>query len=66
MNANQLAEHLHLDYTTVRHHTRILGENRLVVPTGEKYAITYFISPELDANYELFLEILEKLRKMEK
>jgi len=66
MNANQLADQLKLDYTTVRHHMRILEENRLVVVTGRKYAVTYFISPELEANYQIFVEILEKLRKTEK
>lgn len=57
MNANQLATHLSLDYTTVRHHLDVLLNNKLLVVRGERYGQTYSISPFLEINFDLFAEI---------
>jgi DNA-binding transcriptional ArsR family regulator len=61
MNANQLATRLGMDYKTVRHHLTVLLKNHLVVAVGERYGEMYFISPELELNYDEFLRIWEKI-----
>jgi DNA-binding transcriptional ArsR family regulator len=62
-NANQLANHLKMDYRTIRHHLRVLEKNRLITTAGEGYGITYFLSPALEENYALFEEILKRMWK---
>lgn len=61
--AAQLAERLHLDYTTVRYHLRILGENNVVSGAGKKYGETYALTQTMEFHWPLFLEILAKLAK---
>ncbi|MFW6111263.1 MAG: ArsR/SmtB family transcription factor [Thermoproteota archaeon] len=65
-NANQLANLLEMDYRTIRHHLKVLKENRLVTSVGEEYGVTYFLSSQLQDNYDLFEEILDKIWKKEK
>jgi len=65
-NANQLASDLKLDYKTIRHHLVVLGKNGLISSTGEGYGTTYFLSSELNENYELFEEIWKKIGKTKK
>jgi DNA-binding transcriptional ArsR family regulator len=65
-NANQLANSLEMDYRTIRHHLKILQKNRLITSAGDGYGITYFLSTELEENYGLFEEILNKLWKKQK
>jgi DNA-binding transcriptional ArsR family regulator len=60
-NAQQLTQALHLDYTTVRHHLRVLQQNRVVVTEGEKYGKLYFPSPEMEGNWSKLDEILKKI-----
>jgi DNA-binding transcriptional ArsR family regulator len=59
-NAQQLSEILDLDYTTVRHHLRVLEQNRLVLTEGEKYGKLYFLSSDMEAYWEKLEEILRK------
>jgi DNA-binding transcriptional ArsR family regulator len=57
-NAHQLAELLKMDYRTVRHHLRLLEQNRLVErPVGVAYASPYELSPDLLARFHLVEEI---------
>lgn len=63
MNINQLAKVIGFDYKAIQHHITVLEKNNLVVKEGEKYAITYFISPFLEANIITFNEIAVKLDK---
>ena len=63
MNANQLAQKLGHDYSTIKHHLDILVENKLVEPVGGKYGQLYFLSSSLQENYREFLEILDKIGK---
>lgn len=65
-NANQLANFLEMDYRTIRHHTKILEKNKLITSAGKGYGTTYFLSVELEENYDVFIEILNKLWKKQK
>jgi len=65
-NANQLSKMLELDYRTIRHHLKVLNKNKLITDTGERYGNTYFLSPKLDENYEIFEEIVNKIWKKQK
>jgi DNA-binding transcriptional ArsR family regulator len=40
-NANQLADALEYDYTTIRHHLDVLEENNVVASQGEDYGVVY-------------------------
>jgi len=64
-NANQLAAIVGKDYRTIRHHLSVLEKNRIITSAGEKYASTYFLSPEMEENYSLFEEILKKVQERE-
>ena len=64
-NANQLANLIGKDYRTIRHHLGVLEKNRIIVSAGEKYAATYFLSPEMEENYALFEEMLKKALERE-
>src|SRR4030042_1664228 len=62
-NVNQLAECLQLNYRTVKHHIDVLRENSLLTPSSSPgYGEVYFLSPELDQNYEVFRNIAGKLK----
>jgi DNA-binding transcriptional ArsR family regulator len=61
LNANQLANELGMDYKTVRHHLNVLKKNRLILEVGEGYGSMYFLSPELEQNYEEFVRIWERI-----
>jgi len=62
-NANQLANLLGVDYRTVRHHLEVLEKNRLITSVGEQYGKMYFLSNELEANFEVFEEIWNEIGK---
>jgi len=62
-NANQLANLLRVDYRTIRHHLEVLEKNGLIVSTGDKYGVTYFLSPEMEENYQLFEDIWNRIGK---
>jgi DNA-binding transcriptional ArsR family regulator len=65
-NANQLANKLKMDYRTIRHHLKVLEKNRVITSVGDRYGLTYFLSPETEENYELFEEIWKRFGKKEK
>jgi DNA-binding transcriptional ArsR family regulator len=50
-NAQQLSKDLKLDYTTVRHHLRVLEQNNLVVAEGAKYGRVYFVSETMESRW---------------
>jgi DNA-binding transcriptional ArsR family regulator len=62
-NANQLANQLGMDYRTIRHHLKVLEKNKMITTAGEGYGTTYFLSPVLEENYELFEDIVNKMWK---
>ena len=62
-NANQLANHLKLDYKTVRYHLEVLEKNRIITTVGDKYGAIYFLTQTMEDNYSLFEEIMNKIWK---
>ena len=62
-NANQLAEHLGLDYKTIRHHLEVLVEHRILIPQGKGYGRVYFVSDDIENNFEDFEEIWARIGK---
>ena len=65
-NAQQLSIALNLDYTTVRHHLKVLESNRLVLTAGDKYGRVYFVSDSMEAHWDKLLEIIQKNRHNQK
>ena len=64
MNANKLGIQLEVDYRTIRHHLDVLEKNGLITSMGERYGKMYFLSVELEENYDDFVEIWERIRKI--
>ncbi|MGD1054565.1 MAG: winged helix-turn-helix domain-containing protein [Nitrososphaerales archaeon] len=62
LNAQQLAEQLKLDYTTVRHHLSVLEKNGLLITEGEKYGKVYFVTEIMESHWANLEAILEKTR----
>lgn len=58
-NANQLADVLDLDYTTVRHHLDVLMENNVLDRSGDEYAAVYLFTDQVQTHWETVEEILE-------
>jgi DNA-binding transcriptional ArsR family regulator len=56
-NAQQLADGLGMDYTTIRHHLRILATNRLIQTAGDRYGQVYFLSSSLESRWPVFEQI---------
>jgi DNA-binding transcriptional ArsR family regulator len=63
MNANQIAANLGMDYKTVRHHLNVLVKNHMLISAGEGYGAMYFVSPELEQNYDEFTTIWAKINR---
>ena len=63
-NTNQISTNLNLNYKTVIHHLNVLIKNGLII-TEDKgiYGSTYFLTPLMEQIFQLFNEILEKIRK---
>jgi len=62
-NAQQLAQLLQLDYTTIRHHLGVLERNRLILTEGDRYGKLYFLSEVMEANWAKLEEIVSKTQK---
>jgi len=60
LNTNQISELLGLDYKVVERHLEILEKNNLVSKVGNRYSVTYFLSPLLESNLNLFDEVADK------
>lgn len=58
-NANRLAEHLDLDYTTVRHHLDVLRDHGLVKRTGDGYGTVYFPTDGTRKHWDIVEEIAD-------
>jgi len=62
-NAQQLSEALKLDYTTVRHHLKVLEQNRIVVTEGNSYGKLYFVSDSMEAHWQSLESIMARAGK---
>jgi len=62
-NAQRLSELLKLDYTTVRHHLKVLQENKIVVTEGDTYGKLYFVSESMEAHWGKLEEILKRSKR---
>ena len=60
-NLNQLATDLGFQYNLVQHHVGVLKRNSLVSAVGEHYGMTYFLSPWLEAHFEVFEAVTREL-----
>jgi DNA-binding transcriptional ArsR family regulator len=58
-NANQLAEELDLDYTTVRHHLDVMMENNVVRSTEDDYGAVYLFTDQVRSHWDVVEEILD-------
>ncbi len=59
-NSYQLAKELNLDYKTIRHHVKILEENKIIKSNGDSYSKLYFLTENMEQNYDIFEEIWMK------
>lgn len=57
-NANELAERLEYDYTTVRHHLSVLVENNVLKAAGSGYGDVYLFTDAVKSNWNIMQEIL--------
>jgi len=62
LNAQQLAEQLKLDYTTVRHHLSVLEKNRMLITEGDRYGKVYFVTETMESHWANLEDILQKTR----
>jgi DNA-binding transcriptional ArsR family regulator len=56
-NAQQLSIALGLDYTTVRHHLKVLQQNHLLESAGDRYGQVYFVAAPLESRWSAVEEI---------
>ena len=62
-NTNQIAEELNLDYKTVKHHLKVLEENRLITSEGNGYGKVNFLSQSFERDFNSFLEIWNHVKQ---
>ena len=63
-NANQISTNLNLNYKTVIHHLNVLIKNGLIITEDKEiYGSIYFLTPLMEQNFQLFKEMLDKIRK---
>ena len=60
-NANQLAEALELDYTTVRYHLDVLIDDNVLKRTGGGYGDVYLPTDQAKHNWETVMEITRQV-----
>lgn len=60
-NANQLAEDLDLDYTTIRHHLDVLMDNGMVRKSGGDYGAVYLTTDQVEHHWETVETIIERV-----
>ena len=63
-NAHQISTNLNLNYKTVIHHLNVLIKNGLIITEDKEiYGSIYFLTPLMEQNFQLFKEMLDKIRK---
>ncbi len=53
-NAQQLALALGMDYSTIRHHLKVLQQNRLVESSGDHYGQVYSVTAVVEERWAEF------------
>jgi predicted transcriptional regulator len=61
-NLNQLSKEMDMQYNLVQHHVGVLKRNSLVSSVGEHYGMTYFLSPFLEAHFDVFEAVARDLK----
>ncbi len=59
-NAQQLSTALGIDYTTARHHLKILLENHLIETSGDHYGQVYTVAPVVEARWNEIEQIVAR------
>ena len=62
-NANQLAEALELDYTTIRHHLDVLMDNGVVERSGDEYGAVYYPTERVRHEWDVVETIIERVEE---
>ncbi|WP_254538133.1 winged helix-turn-helix domain-containing protein [Halomarina litorea] len=62
-NANQLAEDLDLDYTTVRHHLDVLKKHNAIYDSGGGYGTVYLLTDEVERHWGTVERIIETMEE---
>lgn len=57
-NANELADTLELDYTTVRHHLDVLIENKVITEATKGYGAIYMFTEQTHDHWDVVEKIL--------
>jgi len=60
-NANQLAEELDVDYTTIEHHVDVLMENNILKKSGDEYGAIYMPTDLARSHWDTIEEIMEEV-----
>ncbi|MDZ7745535.1 MAG: winged helix-turn-helix domain-containing protein [Halobacteriales archaeon] len=60
-NPNQLADHLDLNYDTIRHHLDVLADNDVVQASGDDYGAVYLPSETARDNWDTVETIITQL-----
>jgi DNA-binding transcriptional ArsR family regulator len=60
-NANQLSNHLDVDYNTVRHHLDMLLDHDVIETGGDDYGTLYFLTDRFERHREQFEEITDQM-----
>lgn len=60
-NANQLSEHLEVDYNTVRHHLDMLVDHNVLECSGDEYGAMYFLTDQFKHNREVYDQITDQM-----
>ncbi|MEF8826985.1 MAG: winged helix-turn-helix domain-containing protein [Halapricum sp.] len=62
-NPNQLAEALDMDYTTIRHHLRVLEDNNVVTASSDDYGAVYLPTDQVRAHWDIVEEIMDTVEE---
>lgn len=62
-NANELAEALGYDYTTIRHHLDVLQKNSVVERSADEYGAVYLVTDQAESNWDTIAEILDTVEE---
>lgn len=61
-NLHQLAMDLGFEYNLVQHHVGVLKRNSLVIGAGERYGMTYSLTPWFENHFDVFEVVAAELK----